>query len=241
MVLAGATVLLQRLPFGRRGRAFTALGCVGVFVLLTGSPGSVLRAAVMIAAVEIGRLFGRPVRPMRALLIALLCIGLASPRSLAQDRGFQLSVLASFGLMTLSPPLTALFRRLPGPVAEWAGATMAATIATAPLIASMSGAYSLVTLPANLAVTAFIPLLMAGGALLIAASLFSPALAAWCAGASKSLFLLPLLVIRAMASWPLASVTGPVAFAALCLAEAGALAYALVWRRRASARYALHD
>lgn len=241
-VVLGAVLSALRLaPFGRRSRLFVALGCITGFVLLTGSPGSVLRSAVMIGAVETSRLLGRPVKPLRALLIAALCIGACSPRSLAQDRGFQLSVLASFGLATLAPPLTALFSFLPKHVAAWAGQTLAATVATAPLIALMSGTYSLVALPANLAVTAFIPLLMAGGALLIAVSFVSPGLAVWCAGLSKGLFMLPLVVIRGMAAWPIAAVTGPVAFAALVLAEAGSLTFALSWRRRGSERYGLQE
>lgn len=234
VVMAATLTLLKRAPFGRGARLAVALSCVAAFVALTGSPGSVLRAAVMIGAVEIGRLFGRPVKPLRALLIAALCIGLCSPRSLAQDRGFQLSVLASFGLATLATPLTGLFRFLPKTVAGWAGQTLAATVATAPLIALIGGTYSLVALPANLAVTAFIPPLMGGGALLLALSVVSLPLAQACAGLSNGLFILPLVILRGMASWPIAAVTGPAAFLALTVVEAASLAYVLHWRKRAS-------
>jgi competence protein ComEC len=241
IVFGSVLSVLRFSPFGRRGRLFIALGCLAGFVLLTGSPGSVLRSALMIGAVEASRLFGRPVKPLRALMIAALCIGACSPRSLAQDRGFQLSLLAAFGLATLAPPLTALLRFLPKAIAGWAGQTMAATVSTAPLIAFMSGTYSLVALPANLAVTAVIPLLMTGGAILTALSFGSLGFAAWCAGLSKGLFMLPLVMIRGMAEWPIASMSGPIAFVVLCLAETGCLAYTLSWRRRASARYGLQE
>lgn len=241
VVLVAVMALLKSAPLGRRARILFASGCVAAFVLLTGSPGSVLRAAVMIGAVEAGRMFGRPVKPLRALLIAALCIGLLSPRSLAQDRGFQLSVLASFGLATLAPPLASLFRFLPKVVAGWAGSTLAATIATAPLIALMSGTYSLVALPANLAVTAFIPSLMAGGALLLALSAISLPLAQICAGISGGLFTLPLVIIRAMGSWPIAAVTGPLAFAVMIAAELAALGQVLRWRARASERHGIYE
>lgn len=232
VVLSAVMTLLSCVPFGRRARLLAAAACVLAFVLLTGSPGSVLRAAVMIGAVEAGRLSGRPVKPLRALLIAALCIGLCSPRSLAQDRGFQLSALATFGLVTLSPPLAALFRRLPDTLAEWAGQSLSAAIATAPLIAMISGAYSLVTLPANLAVTAFIPVLMAGGALIVALSVLSLPFAAWCAEWSRGVFLLPLVIIRRLAGLRFASVYGPPAFLALFIVEAAALGYAILWRQR---------
>lgn len=241
VVLGAVMSLLNASPLGRRGRILLASACVLAFVLLTGSPGSVLRAAVMIGAVEAGRLFGRPVKPLRALLFAALCIGICSPRSLAQDRGFQLSALASFGLATLAPPLTALLGFLPKTVAGWAGQTLAATIATAPLIALMSGAYSLVALPANLAVTAFIPSLMAGGALLLGLSAVSLPIAQACAGLANGLFTLPLVVIRTMASWPLAAVTGPLAFAVLAIAELAVLGQVLRWRVRASERHGIYE
>lgn len=241
VVLYAVMKLLERSPLGRVGRLAAALASVVGFVLLTGSPGSVLRAAVMIGAVEAARLFGRPVKPMRALLIAALCIGIFSPRSLAQDRGFQLSMLASFGLATLAPPLTTLFGFLPKTVAGWAGQTVAATIATAPLIAVISGTYSLVALPANLAVTALIPALMGGGALLIGLSVISLPLAQACAGLGDGFFTLPLVVIRGMASWRVAAITGPAAFAVLIAAELAALSYVLHWRRRASERNGIYE
>lgn len=240
IVLAAVQAVLLKLPVGRGARTLIALGAVAGFVLLTGRPGSVLRAAVMVGAVEAGRHFGRPVRPLRALLLAALLIGLASPRSLVDDRGFQLSVAAAFGLATLAPPLAAaLFRRLPPTPAEWASQTVAATIATAPVIAWMTGNYSLVALPANVAVAAFIPPIMAGGAFLAAVSLVSLPLAQLLAGIGEGLFMLPLAIVRAMASWPAASVSGAAAFMALAAAEAAALALVLRWRRSSSLRYGL--
>ena len=242
VVLVGIQTLLLRLPVGRSVRTALALAAVAGFVLLTGSPGSVLRAAVMVAACEAARHFGRPVRPLRALLLAALLIGAVSPRSLVDDRGFQLSVAAAFGLATLAPPLAAtVFRRLPATLAEWASQTFAAAIATAPLIAWMTGTYSLVALPANIAVAAFIPPIMAGGAFLVAVSLLSLPLAQSLAGVGEGLFTLPLAVIRTMASWPAASVSGAAAFAALIAAETAALALVLRWRRSASFRYGIFD
>jgi len=240
VVLIGAQAALLRLPIGKAARTLLALAVVAFFVLLTGHPGSVLRAAVMVGAVEAGRHFGRPVRPLRALLLAALLVGLVSPRSLVADRGFQLSVAAAFGLVTLAPPLAAtVFRRLPPTPAEWASQTVAAAVATAPLIAWMTGNYSLVALPANIAVAAFIPAVMAGGAILLAVSLVSLPLARLLAGIGEGLFTLPLALIRTMASWPAASVSGIAAFAALAAAEIAALALVVRWRRSSSLRYGL--
>lgn len=242
IVLMGVQALIMRSPLNRTARSLIALAAVAGFVLLTGSPGSVLRAAVMVSCVEAGRYFGRPVRPLRALLIAATLIGIFSPRSLVEDRGFQLSVAAAFGLVTLAGPLAATaFRRLPKTFSEWASQTFAATIATAPIIAWMTGTYSLVALPANIAVAAFIPPIMAAGASLLAVSLLSLPVAQFLAGVGEGLFTLPLALIHYMASWRSASVTGIAALAVLIIAQAVALALVLSWRLSASRRYGIFD
>lgn len=242
LVLAAAQSFLLRLPITRRLRAVIAFFGVTVFVMLTGAPGSVLRATVMIAAVESGRHFGRPVKPLRALLLATVLIGVFSPRSLVADRGFQLSLLAAFGLATIAPAfLASMPKRVPGVLADWISQTLAASIATAPLIAWMSGAYSLVTLPANVAVAAFIPPIMAAGACILAVSFASLGLAQALALLGKGLFVFPLAVIRSLASWPAASMSGFGALALLVGVELCSVFILFRWRRRASLRYALHE
>lgn len=233
---------LMKLPFRRGIRLCLAAVAIAAFVALTGAPGSVLRAAVMIGAIEIGRYVGRPVKPLRALLLAAVLIGFFSPRSLVADRGFQLSLMAAFGLATIAPAFEAsLPKSWPRAPVEWVSQTLAASLATAPLIAMMSGTYSLVSLPANVAVAAFIPILMVSGALLVLVSLLSLPLAAMLALVTRGLFMLPLSVIRVMASWPVASISGAAAFALLTLVEAGTIAVLLRWRRRASLRYAVYE
>jgi hypothetical protein len=104
----------------------------------------------------------------------------------------------------------------------------------------MAGSYSLVTLPANVAVAAFVPPIMAGGALLLAVSLASIPLARFLAGAGEGLFLLPLVIIRWLASWPAASVSGWTAALVLIAAETTSLVFILRWRRRVSSRYGIN-
>ncbi len=242
VVLNGMQFLLLRLPISRRLRSFFALGCVAGFVLLTGAPGSVLRSAFMIAAVEAGRHLGRPVKPLRALLLAAAIIGLFSPASLVADRGLQLSILSSFGLVTLSPVFASLIpKRMPKTLAGWICQTLAASVATAPLIAWMAGTYSLVTLPANLAVAAFIPPLMAGGAFVMTVGFISMPLARALAAFGNLFFATPLAIIWTMASWRAASISGPAAFAVLVAVETVAIVLLLRWRRKISRAYAIHE
>lgn len=44
-----------------------------------------------------------------------------------------------------------------------------------------------------------------------------------------------------MASWPIAAVTGPLAFAVLAIAELLALGHVLRWRARVSERHGLYE
>ena len=78
----------------------------------------------------------------------------------------------------MAPPLReALARRLPGPVADVAAMTLAATLGTAPLMAMHFGTVSLAALPANLLAAAAIAPVMWLGMLAAAAAQVAPALA----------------------------------------------------------------
>lgn len=240
MVLNAARLALCRLPLPRHGRLLVLAATVVLFVFLTGRPASVLRAALLVGMVEVARLFGRPVKPLRALLLVLIAAALWDARLLASDLGFQLSVLAAFGLAAFGPPLRAsLFRRWPKEPREWASQTLAATIAVSPLIAWLSDEYSLVAFPANIFVALAIPYLMAGGALLAILAFAAPPLAAALGGLAEGLFAAPLVALRALSAVPSAALHGHAAVAALLAAQAAALLLLLRWRRRESGRYLL--
>jgi competence protein ComEC len=68
-----------------------------------------------------------------------------------QDVGWQLSFAAVAGIFLLVPTLTRSLARLPEPIAAGTAVTIAATVATAPLMALHFGQVSLVSLPANVA------------------------------------------------------------------------------------------
>src|SRR5439155_10916473 len=74
-----------------------------------------------------------------------------NPRA-SGDPGWQLSFAAVTGMFALGPFVRRGLHRLPRPLAEGLGATAAATVSTAPLMAHQFGAVSLAALPANLVV-----------------------------------------------------------------------------------------
>jgi competence protein ComEC len=242
LVLSAVQTALMRLPFGRRLRNGLGLLAVAGFVVLTGHPASVLRAALMLSLVTIVReTLGRPVKPLRALLLAVLALTLVRPRMLTDDRGFQLSVLAAFGLAALAPPLEAtVFRRLPRQPREWAAQTLAATVMTAPLIAWMTGRYSLVALAANIVAAFFIPSLMAIGAAITALAFISAGLASFLAGLFSLWLYTPLAALRLFAAVPGASLTGGTSALALVAVEAAAIFFAVRWWFRSARTHFLH-
>jgi competence protein ComEC len=100
-----------------------------------------------------------------------------NPRA-SGEVGWQLSFAAVVGLLALVPRWREALRRarLPGPLADAAAVTAAATVATAPLMAFHFEQVSLASLPANLAAAPAVAPVMWLGMLGIAAAQVSPAL-----------------------------------------------------------------
>jgi competence protein ComEC len=151
-IVTGVVLLLLRLlTIGPRvSAALAGLALVGFVILARPSP-SVLRAAVMGGIALIALASGRSRSALPALGAAVLGLVFVSP-PLARDPGFALSVLATAGLVLLGPGWAAWLRarRVPPGVAEALAVPAAATVATAPVIAAISGTVSLVSIPANL-------------------------------------------------------------------------------------------
>jgi competence protein ComEC len=91
---------------------------------------------------------GRPASGIRLLALAVTALIIVDPL-LVHAVGFQLSVLATAGIVVLAPPLA---RRVPAPpfLALPLSVTLAAQLATGPLLAARFGPVSLAAVPANL-------------------------------------------------------------------------------------------
>ncbi|MBE6575958.1 MAG: DUF4131 domain-containing protein [Ruminococcaceae bacterium] len=128
---------------------------VGGYCLLTGSPISVLRAAAMLAIMEIFTLLWDEGDLQTALFLAVSLICLFSPGSLF-DIGLWMSACATLGLILLSrwSPFLRYPRWLHIPL-DLMAVSFVATLATLPMIWLIGGEFSLLFLPANLL---FLPL-----------------------------------------------------------------------------------
>ena len=165
-VLAGPLLGLAGVPL--RLRLFALLALIAVYVPVTGAGPSIQRAAVMGAAGIVAMLAGRPQSRWYALLLAATVTLAANPRA-PGDAGWQLSFAAVAGIALWAAPLREVLagEAAPGSIraslAEGAAVTVAATVATAPLMAHDFDAVSVAALPANLlALPAVAPVMWLG-------------------------------------------------------------------------------
>ena len=161
-----AAVLFSARLVGPRSAVLLAAVALVAFVIVVQPTASVLRAAVMGAIALAAMLSSRRRQAIPALCGTVLVLMAVAPQ-LAVDVGFALSVLATAALVVIAP---AWSRRLvgrgwPKPLADALAVAWAAQVVTAPLVAAISGRFSLVAVLANLAVAAVIaPITVLGSA-----------------------------------------------------------------------------
>ncbi len=163
-----AMPILAAFGIALRERLVWVIGLIAVYVPLAGSAPSIQRAGVMGAVGLLATLGGRRASRLYALGVALI-LTLAVDPTVAGDVGWQLSFAAVLGILLLAAPIRdRLVARLGGgrwrrALAEGIAVTLAATLATAPLIAFVFEEVSLTSLAANvLAMPAVAPAMWLG-------------------------------------------------------------------------------
>jgi competence protein ComEC len=150
-----AMPLLAALGLPLRTRLVWILAAIVVYVPLAGAGPSIVRAGVMGGISVLATLAGRRSSRLYALALAAAVTLALDPR-IAGDVGWQLSFAAVLGILGLAQPLRRALAAHIGErgwrraVGEGAAVTIAATLATAPLIAFHFEAISTTTLIANL-------------------------------------------------------------------------------------------
>jgi competence protein ComEC len=195
VALAVPVLALARASPRARGGALLAL--VALYVPLAGAGASLQRAGVMGVAGIAAMTLSRPTSRWYALLLAAAATLALNPR-VSSDPGWQLSFVAVAGILSLGRPLAAflahaggeLMRERASPaaratvrgLADAVAITVAATLATGPLVAFHFGAVPVAGLVANLlALPAVAPAMWLGmlkAALGLAGALLPPANAA---------------------------------------------------------------
>ena len=200
----------------RRRRAVLTATAIVLYVAFAGASASVVRAAAMAGVVLIARESGRAGRAAAALGWAALLLLIADPH-LVTDAGFQLSTLATAGILAWATPLGAWLTgaargRLPGWLIECLAVSLAAQAATLPVVLVSFGRLAIVSPVVNLAIVPLVAPAMAASAVALgggfATMVGGPAIVATLLGL-PAWFLLSAIVgiVEATASLPFASAT----------------------------------
>lgn len=218
VVLSGYNVMIvadyvMRIARSIIPRAATSLGvgAIFLFVVISGAGAASIRAGLMAAIALYARSGGKTYNALRALFFVGFLMLMHNPLLLAYDPGFQLSFIATLGIILGAPPLEkalvfvrhTMFRSL-------IASTLAAQIAVLPLLLYQTGLFSLYALPANLIVLPLIPLAMFMSFMSGVAGLFFPQVVSMALSLPTfSLLTFIIGVVETLAAAPFAAVTLP--------------------------------
>ncbi len=165
VVLNAAAWTLARTPFLNAIRVMplaSSGGIVVFFVLMSGGAASAARAGIMALVAVLARFSRREFLASRALAAAAVLLVIWNPYILCFDPGFQLSALATLGLITFTPLISKRLLWVPvrGGLREIAASTLATQIAVLPLLLYQNGQISMYALPANLLTLPLMPYAM---------------------------------------------------------------------------------
>lgn len=194
-----------------RKRVALLLGAAAIllFVVMVGGGATAVRAGVMGAIAILARYVNRPAAALRALAVAAVGMILWNPVTLLHDPSFILSVLATFGLITLSPFVEqyVIFISEKFGLRSIAASTIAVQIFVLPALLYYTGIFSVWALPANLLALPLVPLAMLSGFVTGAVGLVSSLLALPFALLAHLLVEWLVLVANMAAAMPLSSFT----------------------------------
>ena len=149
MVLIVVAFLLRAVRAGRRTTIGVMAFCVLGFCAITRFEPSVLRAGAMTAIALTGMAIGAR-RAATTVLAAATVILIAYDPFLIYEIGFQLSILATLGILVVAPRIA---EHLPkGKLAQAAAITLGAQLTVAPLLLLNFHQISLISIAANLVV-----------------------------------------------------------------------------------------
>ena len=171
-------------------RLAIGIGTLIIYLGLTGIQASVLRACLMGSVVLLALAMDTKVKPLGSLLVVAVIILLFNPL-LISDLGFQLSFLATLGLIATLPPLQAKLDWLPPTVATLIAVPFAASVWVLPLLCYVFNTLSVYSIIVNILCTPLITIVSLGGMISAIAALILPTLGS----AIASLLFYPTLLL----------------------------------------------
>lgn len=157
----------------RRNAIILSLLASVFYTFLTGFQVPILRAAIMFSLASIGQLFGREREGWWILGLTGGFMLLLNPRWIT-DISFELSFLATVGVVVIAPILKERFNKLPSIIKEDLAVSLGAQMMVLPVIAQNFHQISLVSLLANILVLWTVPFIMIlASIMLVFGSIFS--------------------------------------------------------------------
>ncbi len=158
-----AESIMDFLRFLPKSFSFGA-GAVGIilFTILSGGGASATRAAIMVLVALFAKRMNRDYKASRVLGFTVVLMLAPKPLLLVFDPSFQLSVLATIGLIFVTPHVTLYLSRVTEKfgLREIIGSTIATQMTVLPFLIYNTGILSLVSLPVNVLILGTIPLTM---------------------------------------------------------------------------------
>ncbi|MBE9170358.1 ComEC/Rec2 family competence protein [Pleurocapsales cyanobacterium LEGE 06147] len=161
--------------FSVRSRLIIGASTLVIYIGLTGLQPSVMRAGLMGIGVLIALATNSKVRALGSLLLAATILLLLNPLWI-WDLGFQLSFLATWGLLVTAPALYKRLDWLPPTIATAIAIPLAASIWTLPLLCYVFNTVATYSIVVNIISTPLITIISLGGMIGVIAALIIPAI-----------------------------------------------------------------
>jgi competence protein ComEC len=161
-LIVSTLISLSRKYLGTVAQFNLGVACLLIFLGLAGFQPSVARAVVMGMAALIALRTNRKIEPLSTLCIAGTILLLINPLWI-WDIGFQLSFLATLGLIVTVEPLKRKLDWLPPTIADLVTVPLAASIWTLPIQLYVFKVFPLYSLPANILTSPLIGIVSIGG------------------------------------------------------------------------------
>ena len=153
--------ILSKFKMPYRVNVVGGIFVVLLYTLMTGMGASVIRAAIILEFILIGKLFDRDADSIALLSFVALLMLLFNPAYI-NDVGFQLSFIVTFGLLVMSPPL---FKKVNAP--NWFSSSVfipiIAQLWVAPIQMFYFNSFSLYSVIVNILILPFVTVISFGG------------------------------------------------------------------------------
>ena len=156
----------------RKQAFWFVVGSIIVFVVMIGAPSSAVRAGIMGVILLYAAQMGRLANSVRVIILTAVVMIFLSPFIMFYDAGFQLSFLATLGIVLIYTPLAEKFKI----ENDFLGiksivlTTIAAQVGVLGVLIYTFDSISVISLLANVIILPALPLIMLGGALAVGTS-----------------------------------------------------------------------